>query len=167
MTVGAILTLGLGTFSDVNHVVTLGYGTGATPPTPTVVSTNTPGRIRRLGKTYYRGEEENEKLARRIREGTIPAPVEPPPAVAPTDDYAKKSARLAAGIAKLRAESDRHRKEIERLERARETAKLRRELLLAQQALQLATVQEAVLLEEMEVLDIAFFAHVALRMVLQ
>lgn len=36
MTVGAILTLGLGTFSDVNHLVTLGYETGATPPpTPT------------------------------------------------------------------------------------------------------------------------------------
>lgn len=41
MTIGAILTLGIGAFSDVNHVVTLGYGSGATPtptPTPTVTS---------------------------------------------------------------------------------------------------------------------------------
>lgn len=38
MTVGTILTLGLGAFSDVNHLVTLGYGTGATPtPTPPTV----------------------------------------------------------------------------------------------------------------------------------
>lgn len=29
MSAGAILTLGLGAFSDVNHVVTLGYNTGA------------------------------------------------------------------------------------------------------------------------------------------
>jgi hypothetical protein len=29
MIAGAILTLGLGTFSDVNHLVTLGYGTSA------------------------------------------------------------------------------------------------------------------------------------------
>lgn len=34
MTPGAILTLGLGAYSDVNHLVTLGYGTGATPPVP-------------------------------------------------------------------------------------------------------------------------------------
>jgi hypothetical protein len=34
VTVGAILTLGLGSFSDKNHVVTLGYGTGGTSPSP-------------------------------------------------------------------------------------------------------------------------------------
>lgn len=34
MTPGAILTLGLGLYSDINHLVTLGYGTGAEPPPP-------------------------------------------------------------------------------------------------------------------------------------
>lgn len=35
MSVGAILTIGFGSFSDVHHVVTLGYGTAAAaPPTP-------------------------------------------------------------------------------------------------------------------------------------
>ena len=34
MSIGAILTLGYGSFSDVNHVVTLGYGSSAVSPTP-------------------------------------------------------------------------------------------------------------------------------------
>jgi hypothetical protein len=46
VTVGAILTLGLGSFSDKNHVVTLGFGTGGAAPTPpqVVVITKVGGR---------------------------------------------------------------------------------------------------------------------------
>jgi hypothetical protein len=46
VTVGAILTLGLGAFSDVNHVVTLGFGVASTPtptPTPTPVASVSAG----------------------------------------------------------------------------------------------------------------------------
>jgi hypothetical protein len=48
MSSGSILSLGLGEFSDINHVVTLGYGAGigiaaATPP----VSVDDPVRARR------------------------------------------------------------------------------------------------------------------------
>lgn len=134
-------------------------------------ATATPGRVvRNLGlKATYKVEDETEKLARRVREGTIQAPPVPAvvPTISPSDRYIKKSARLASGISKLRAEADSHREEIAKLERALETAKVRKALLRAQQALQLATVQEAVLIEEMEVLDIAFLAHVSLRMTIQ
>jgi hypothetical protein len=56
VTVGAILTLGLGTFSDVNHVVTLGYGTGATAtptPTPTVTQAGGSGRYGREKRSLF------------------------------------------------------------------------------------------------------------------
>lgn len=99
MTVGAILTLGLGTFSDVNHLVTLGYGTGAVPVTPTVdaptaVGGGKPKRTRFLvkcrGKQYlaysldevralveeFRAEERLEqpkkKKARRVVRVEVP-----------------------------------------------------------------------------------------------
>jgi hypothetical protein len=49
VTVGAILTLGLGSFSDKNHVVTLGFGTGATPVPPT------PSTTPNTGGVYYQG----------------------------------------------------------------------------------------------------------------
>lgn len=128
------------------------------------------GRIRHLGNlSQTRVEDAAEKLARRIREGTLPAPVEESKPDQATE-YAAKSAKLAQGIAKARAEALTYRAEIERLEQAqikRQTAKLQRELLRAQQALTLATVQEAVFLEEMEVMDIAYVASAVLRIVLQ
>lgn len=127
------------------------------------------GRIRHLGRmAQYNVEDEGEKLARRIREGTIPAPAVVKPDV--QSKYVAESARLARGIAKARDEARAYRKEIERLEAAqvkRQTAKLQRELLRAQQALQLVTVQEAVFLEEMEVVDVAFVASAVISAVLQ
>lgn len=43
MSVGAILTLGYGTFSDVNHVVTLGYGTSGAIFVPPAAPTSNAG----------------------------------------------------------------------------------------------------------------------------
>jgi len=141
--------------------------------TPAPVAALTGGAappIRYIGNfSQSRVEDEAEKLARRIREGTIPAPVVE---VKPdqTAEYVAKSARLAQGIAKARAEAQTYRAEIGRLEKAqikRQTAKLQSQLLRAQQAHQLACVQEAVFLEEMEVMDIAYVASAVLRIVLQ
>lgn len=138
------------------------WGAGAVAPSAT------PGFHRRVHiPDQSRGESEAEKLARRILEGTIQAPIAPP-LVDFGADYAKKSVRLAAGIARFRAEAEISRKAIAKLEatqRKRQTAALRKQLLHAQQALQLATVQEAVLMEEMEVIDVAYFAHLTLRMI--
>lgn len=135
------------------------------------VVTATPGRIRQhLGRAQFRVEDEAEKLARRIREGTVAAPPVPRQPFAPSEEYIRKSATLAAGIARLRDESERHREAIASLEKAqdkaREVEKVRRGLLRAQQALQLAMVQEAVLIEEMEVLDVSFLAQTAVWMTL-
>lgn len=69
---------------------------------------------------------------------------------------------LSAGIERLRAEAAAHRDEIARLEKAKQTPKVDGDLLRAQQALQLAMVHEAVLSEEMEVLDIACFTYAVL-----
>lgn len=68
---------------------------------------------------------------------------------------------LSAGIDRLRSEADGHRAEIDRQTKLGPQAA--RNLLRSQQALQLATVQQAVLTEEREVIDIACFAHAALR----
>lgn len=117
-----------------------------------------------------RYESEADKLARRIREGTLPAQAVPAQAPEQRGEYTAKSASLAAAIARFRAESEAARKSIAVIEAAqmkRETAKLRGELIRAQQALQLAQVQEAVMLEEMEMLDVAFVASVALGVTIQ
>lgn len=109
--------------------------------------------------------------ARRLREATLP---ELPPQVR---DYSDKSRKIAAAIVRFREDEERLlaeaaalRERIAALEarrRARGIAKLRRELLLNEQALQLAQAQEAALLEEMEVIDIAYFAYMALAMTIQ
>lgn len=133
------------------------------------VQTNTPGRIRHFGMPgQVRGvENEAEKLARRINEGTIQVPV------APQDQasyYAKESLKLTAALAKATADAEASRQAIARLEeraRLRQTEKAQRELLIAQQALALAQVREAVLREEMEVLDIAFLAAVTISAAMQ
>ncbi len=76
MTPGAILTLGLGAFSDVNHLVTLGYGTGATPPAPVSSDVIRNWRVRRRPS-----EEEglsDEEIRELIRQRQIATGVIPP-----------------------------------------------------------------------------------------
>lgn len=131
-----------------------------------VAATATPGRIRRIGipGQFRDAEDEAEKLARRIREGTIPAPFVPEPA---ESVYFREAAKLAAAIARFRADAKASEEAIARLERAQDTAKAQRALLHAQQALVLARAQEAAMLEEMEVMDVAFLATLAIRATLQ
>lgn len=133
------------------------------------VTPNTPG-LRRLGRVQVNVEDEAEKLARRIREGTIkPAPV----IQSPKDDsaYFKASARLAQAIATARADAETSRRAIERYteqgELLRQSEIVQGKLLRAEQALTLAKVTEAALMEEMEVIDIAYLAVVALSITLQ
>lgn len=130
------------------------------------------GEIRhRIKLGQDRGETEAEKLARRISEGTLPAPFVPVQQDSEqAERYRLESARLALAISMARDDAAAAKAEIERLEQAqikRQTAKLQKQLLHAQQAHQLAMVQEAVFLEEMEVVDIAFVASTVLNMVLQ
>lgn len=130
------------------------------------------------GRTLYprqlddrpRYESEEDKLARRIREGTIKAPEAVQ--LRPTGpDYAVEAKRLSLAIDQARARAEAANKAIARIEaverkRQKDAARdrLRHELLLAQQALQLAQVQEAVYLEELEVLDVAFIASAVLTL---
>jgi hypothetical protein len=155
-------------------LLALWLGGGSAPtssPTPTPTQTNTPGRVRHLPKVKgVERETEAEKLARRIREGTIKAPIEPAPA--PDDSaYFKESARLATAIAAARRDAETSRQAIERYTRQaelqRQSEVVQAKLIRAEQALLLAKVQEAVLIEEMEVIDVAFLAHVALKVTLQ
>lgn len=146
------------------------FQTSGVTPTPPP-DTNTPGFIRR-GARLDRDHRETdaEKLARRIREGTIQAPVLPAPA--PDDSaYFKESARLATAIAAARRDAEASRQAIafyeQQAQLQRQSEAVQAKLLRAEQALLLAKVQEAVLIEEMEVIDVAFLAHVALRVTLQ
>lgn len=125
----------------------------------------TSGGLKHIRAQFRGVEDEAEKLARRIREGTLPGPVAPEKV-----DYARESARLAIAIARFRSEANAHRDAIAELKaqlRAEQSAKLEHQILLAEQAYQLAKLQEAVFLEEMEVLDVAYFAVTALRARLQ
>ena len=84
-------------------------------------------------------------------------------------DYADESGKIGNEVVKLRAESARLRIEIVRLEaeinadgvrRLNEQAAIEQKLLFARQAALLVAVHEAVLLEEMEVIDVAYIAAV-------
>lgn len=92
--------------------------------------------------------------------------------VADLSAYYRQSAKLAATIAERRTEAAQLRERIARLEaealaaRQREREAIEHRLLLAQQRLTLISVQEAVLLDEMEMIDVAFFAVVAVAVVL-
>lgn len=69
MTIGAILTLGLGTpFSDAKHLVTLGYGTGAQPAPPTPTPTPTPPPAAFSGGYLPSGRRRTREELRRDRE---------------------------------------------------------------------------------------------------
>lgn len=133
------------------------------------VASATPGRIRRIGipGQFRDAEDDAEKLARRIREGTvpeIPAPAVPEPA---ESVYSREAAKLAAAIARFREDARKAEEAVARLERDQDTARARKALLHAQQALVLARAQEAAMLEELEVMDVAFLASFAIRMTLQ
>jgi hypothetical protein len=128
--------------------------------------TVTPGRRRHLGRHQYKVEDDSEKLARRIREGTIKLPPAPP-----KDDsaYHLESARLARQISQARQEAAESRSLIADLEAhqdlLRQSAIVQAKLLRAQQALLKAEIEEAVRLEEMQVIDIAFLAKTALEVI--
>lgn len=171
MSIGAILTLGLGSpFGRVNLLPTLGYLSGA----PTVAQ-STPGRILRpLGQ--IRVESEADKKLRRIAEGSLPADA-PPTDHGRLAEYTEKSALLAKAVGRLRGETEQYQREatqlraaIERLreqDKAKLVAKAERDLMLKEQALTLAAAQQAALLEEMEMIDVAYVAMIALSMVMQ
>ena len=146
------------------------------------VTTATPGRTLRPGRTFIpgqiTGETNDEKLARRIREGTIvPEVVQSVtlPVVPTAEFYFKESAKLTASIEKFRAESAAIRKQIAVIEqqqlietlRAAERKRLERRLTIAMQELQMAQLQEAIILEQIEVIDVAYLALVTLNVVLQ
>ncbi len=44
MSIGSVVTLGLGSFSTVNYVPTLGYGAYDTPPQPVIWGGRIPGK---------------------------------------------------------------------------------------------------------------------------
>lgn len=133
-------------------------GGGTVPP---ISSAATPG-FRIPGQ--FKVEDEAAKLARRIREGTIKLP--DAPKEDPSPEYYRQSARLSQAIVAARDEVSALRPQIEALERrvlaaiAEQRARLEHQLLIAKQRQAFIAVQEAQLLEEMEVLDIAFIAAV-------
>lgn len=153
------------------QTVALAFQIDSAPP-PTVTP-NTPGFIRPLGGS--RGESEDEKTARRIREGSLPEPI-----ADQQQEYAQKSQKLVRAIARVRADTRRLAIEsgelrariaaAEAQNRERQAAKARAELLRNEQAATLARAEEEMLLEQMEVIDVAYVAYMAvfaLTMVLQ
>lgn len=128
-------------------------------------ATSTPGFIERI-PTFFKVEPEDEKRKRRA---SYEAPVQVPQETDQFQAYAQKSAKLAKAVKRLNAEAEALRTQIaavqaqiEAEEQAKKRAALERRLMLAQQALTLAIAQERAIAEEMEVLDIAFFAMLAL-----
>lgn len=113
-------------------------------------------------------ESDADKIARRAREFAQDHPKVRPD----LDATFRESARISKAISEARAQIAQLRPQIEALEaqiaeeRVKRTkaerAKLEKQLLLAQQKLTLISTQEAVLIEEMEVLDIAFIVLIAL-----
>ena len=102
MSVGTVLTLGLGAFTGggVQYIPTLGLGTSGTPPTPTP-STQLPSGVRGKGKkreliVKLRDVENRESTAEflkaqlRIRQGIVEPQAPPQP---PKESKAKRLAR--------------------------------------------------------------------------
>lgn len=164
MSVGRVLTLGLGTpFSSAGFLVTLGLGASGTPPA-VVADSGTAGLLGRSAKEWHRLIDAQREVA--VNSRPLPATVET--AQARHSAYFKQSVKLAAAINERRAEIVKLRARIVRLEaqalaaKIAERAILEHRLLLAQQRMILARAQEAMLLEEMEAIDIAFIAVVAI-----
>lgn len=163
MSVGAILTLGLGSFGSVHLLPTLGYLSSDE------VTQSTGGWIRRSYEEWQRRQAEADERAR-----TDDArPVDDPR----LREYAEKSRKLAAGIERIRAERRAAEAEVvdlkrrisdsEAKRRRRDIAEAERALLLKEQAMQLAAVQEAALLDELQVIDIAYVSIITLGVMLQ
>ena len=120
-----------------------------------------------------RGEKEADKRARRIREGTIPAPRETIEEIPAKPTYFEESRQLATKIGIARQEIAILRPRIAQLEAGlaeekikiavKKRADMERALLVAQQRATLLAVQEEVLLEEMTVIDIAYIAAFVLH----
>lgn len=70
MSVGAILTVGLGSYSDVNHLVTLGYDISSAPPPPIPVPATGSGGVSRVFGYYPRADKELKPLKRKIEAKT-------------------------------------------------------------------------------------------------
>lgn len=137
------------------------------------------GRVRRFGlPTQTKGETEEERTARRVREGTIPdtgIPASSDTAIPATeteqrvitadaDEYAKKSAKLQTAAARIQGENQAIRAEISKLEAKKQTAKAEKALLLKRQELVLAEAQAALVAEQLEVIDVAYVASAVLSL---
>jgi len=157
---------------------------GSLIPTPPFVEPSppaTPGRTIRGGRTILpdqsRVEDDSEKRARRARDSTsedraTQVIVPPLPDATQAARYTKESARLVAARNKALAEAVAIRARIAEIEarqssekfRAAERQKLDKRLTILRQELQMAQLQEAVIMEELEVLDVAYVAMIALAM---
>lgn len=138
-----------------------------------VADSATPGYWRRSVEEYLR-KVERKKAAQDAIAAENAAEQQPAkPITAPTSeaDYEAKSRKLARAIQRFNAESAELRAKIAAAEERektilaeRERKALERQLMLNRQALLLAETQRAVFMEEMEVLDIAYFAVLALTL---
>lgn len=148
-----------------------------TPVAPTPTTTATPGRRRLRIPDLAKVEDEATKRERRAREAALEAPVPPVADDARAEDYKQESRRLTTAIERVRGqerqfrqESDQLRQRIVKLEaqnRERQLVKARKDLLVKEQAIQLAQVEEAMLLEQMELADIRDVVMIALTMIMQ
>lgn len=163
MSVGAILTLGLGTpFGDVTLLPTLGYLSGTSGPT--IAATGG-----WLGRSYE--EWERRQPAER------PAVTVEQPSSDRLSEYEEKSRKIMQAIARLRDETATIEEESEAIrealtglqakKKAKERAAQERALMLKEQALTLARAQEAALLEQLEAVDVAYVAVIALTAIIQ
>ena len=146
-----------------------GSSWGGVSPAP-AADTSTPGILRRPFILRSKFEREESPV-------TLPEPL-PVVQKRPRIDYAAESATLAAKIAEARATAAEYRAQIDAITRAQEAAAqrqqadaIRAELLAqyaaAEQAVSLAREQEAQYLAEMELLDVAYMATLALFLRMQ
>lgn len=164
MSVGRLLTLGLGTpFSDVGFIVTLGLVSGSViPPTPDPVSTATPGRVLFSGLTGRTHDDEEKRRRNKQSVDSVDVSLDAPhETIDQKADYIRQSASLSKALSRLHAERDGLLANIQRLETI-QTAKAEHELILQRQALILAAAKEAMILEQLEVIDVAYCAAVIL-----
>jgi hypothetical protein len=142
------------------HLLPLGLIDGAGSGAPVQPDGgNTPGFIGRIPGQFRVEDEETKRKRREGYESKRPA--EPP--IDLTGEYLRKSAKLARALTKATAEQEALRAEIEAL-RAKETARAQAQLLRKQQALQLAAVREALIREQIEVIDVAYVAAAVLTL---
>lgn len=132
---------------------------------PVDASGVTPG-FRNFGlPNINRGETQEEKRARWVREGSIPTEpvpeIQDKPVPKPIDDA--KAAKLREARLRIQADSALLREKIDAIEAKETTARREKDLLRAQQALQLKAAEEAFVNEQLEVIDIACVAMTVIR----